>query len=86
VAYNLNKDSLTDYIPPAVDGLVTAVSKKSNGTIEISQSVPNLTRCAISELLSARSLVAEAFLCGRLLDHFHARSAPVAGERNACML
>jgi hypothetical protein len=36
VAFNLNKNSLTDFIPPAVDGQVTGVSRKAKGMVEIS--------------------------------------------------
>lgn len=36
VAFNLDKNSLTDFIPPAVDGKITAVSKVSKDRVQIS--------------------------------------------------
>ena len=36
VAFNLNKNSLTDHIPPAIDAEVTSVSTKSKGLVQIS--------------------------------------------------
>lgn len=36
VAFNLSKDSLTDHIPPAIDGEVTNVSKQTRGLVQIS--------------------------------------------------
>ena len=36
VAFNLTKDSLTDHIPPSIDGEVTSVSTKSKGLVQIS--------------------------------------------------
>lgn len=36
VAFDLNKDSLTDHIPPSIDAKITSVSNKKKGLVQIS--------------------------------------------------